>query len=241
VVAQARGGEGSVKSTSLSGPALARGDRRAVGAEVKAHAVAVGVDGVAARGLQPRRGRVVALRDAADREHVGRAVGARVGAIGPELDPPGGVVDAQRVAHAEAREMLLRARVPARRLAQRRRFHFELEYDDLVSRQRDAQARAAAAVEAQRELGAVGERLGEARGRDTLGDLELLGRDHALRELDELVADLALGAPDPEPPDQPPVAPHIDPERAPGDLDAQRGPRQHECVRDRRGVGRHAS
>ena len=63
-------GEGWVSSSTRSGPAALRADtRRALGAELEAHPVAVAadVDGVAARGLQPGHRRVVALRDPADR------------------------------------------------------------------------------------------------------------------------------------------------------------------------------
>ena len=70
MAAQAGGGRrlGEQLDVQRAGRA-ARRHRRALGAEVEAHPVAVAadVDGVAARGLQPGHRRVVALRDPADR------------------------------------------------------------------------------------------------------------------------------------------------------------------------------
>ena len=130
----------------------ARGDPRRL-VELEARAVGVGLapQRVAAAGLQERRGRVVALGDAAQLAHVGRAVGAGVRAIGAELDGAPGVVDAQRVARAEPGEALLRAGVPLDRQAQRRALGRELEHEVLGAGELDAQLRAAPAVERQRD------------------------------------------------------------------------------------------
>ena len=89
-------------------------------AEVEARAVALALEprGPAARRAHPRHGRVVALRDATDVEHVGRAVGARVAAVGAELDGTAGLVDVQAVAGAEPDEALLGMPLPGERVAQ---------------------------------------------------------------------------------------------------------------------------
>ena len=120
---------------------------------------------------------------------------------------------AARGARRARRSAPRRAR-PSRRRAQRSAVDRELKHDLVVEREREPQAPAAAAVEAQGEVGAVGQRLGERRGDDPLRQLELLGGDDAFRKPDELVADLAVGTPDPEAADQPPpVAAHVDGER----------------------------
>ena len=168
-----------MNSHSRSGPAArARGDDGLVVAELEAHpvAVAVGPHRVAARGLKPRRRRVVALRDAAVGEQVRRAVRPRVRAVGAELDRAAGVVDAQRVARAEPGEVLAGARVPVGRDPQRRAVDLELEQHAVGRRQRHPQAPAAPALERDGDLDAVGERLGDARRDDALGQPELLAR-----------------------------------------------------------------
>ncbi|MEA2218964.1 MAG: hypothetical protein QOJ35_1590 [Solirubrobacteraceae bacterium] len=213
-------------------------------AELEAHAVAVAVgpDRIAARGLKPRRGRVVALRDAPVGEQVRRAVRPGVRAVGAELDPASGMVDAQRVARAEAGEVLLRTGIPLRGDAQRRAVDLELEQDRVGLRHGHADATGTAALAAHGDLDAVGELLGDARGHDALGQPQGLARDDALGELDELILDHALDAPHAEPADQPPaVAAHVDGERVQADLDAQRPALQHEGASRRRGENRHCA
>jgi hypothetical protein len=224
--------------------ARTRRDDAAVVAELEAHPVAVALcpDAVAARGLQPRRGRVVALRDAADGEHLARAVGSGVRTVGAELDLVPGVVDAQRVARAQPGEALLGPGVPVGGQAQRLAVERELEEDGLRRGQRDPQPPAAPALAADGELGAVGQALGDAHRDDALGDLELLGRDDPLGELDELVADRAVGAPEAEPAQEPAAAAaHVDAERVLRDLDLDGLALEEQAVRHRCGVNRYGA
>ncbi len=98
-----------VNRWTFSGPDAGAAAQHDLVAEVQAHAVAVVLDPrrPPARAEHPRHRRVVALRDAADVEHVGRAVRAGVGAVGAELQRAAGLVDVQPVARAEADEALL--------------------------------------------------------------------------------------------------------------------------------------
>jgi hypothetical protein len=92
--------------------------RRAAGVgsvgEVARGAVAVGLypERIAAAGEEPGDGGVVALRDAADVEHVGRAIGARIAAVGAEPDAPPALVELLAMAGAEAGEALAGPGVP---------------------------------------------------------------------------------------------------------------------------------
>ena len=244
VAAQTGGGGGIAEQPQAQRPGTrAGGDDGPLDAELEAHPVAVPVrpDGVAARGLQPRRGRVVALRHAAVGEQVRRAVRAGVGAIGAELDRAAGVVDVQRVARAEPGEVLLGAAIPVGGEAQRLAVGFELEQHAVVGRQREPQATAATAFELDGQLDAVGQRLGDARRDDALGQLERLARHDALGELDEQVVDHALRDPHLQSADQPPaIAADVDGERMQGDLDAESPAIEQQGVADRRGLDRHA-
>ena len=90
--AQARGRAcAAVNRCRRSGPAAARAEISISSPSVELRAVPVGLQPrrPAARGEQPRHRRVVALRDAAEVEHVGRAVGAGVAAVGAEPRPSG--------------------------------------------------------------------------------------------------------------------------------------------------------
>ncbi len=154
------------------------------------------------------------------------------------------MIDAQGVAGAEPGEVLAGAPVPVGGEAQRLALELELEQHGLGGRQRDPQppAPAAGAAAADGELDAVGRMRHDARRHHALGDLELLGRDDALRELDELVADLAVGAPEPERADEPaPPAAHVDGARQLRDLNLQRLAFEDEGAGQRRGLDRHAS
>ncbi len=188
--------------------------------EVELDAVAVGLDpeGVAAAGEEPGDGGVVALGDAADLEHVGRAVGTGVATVGAEPDAPPGLVELFAVAGAEAGEALAGAGVPVGAGAEEGGARRELE-DDAIVVELDAEGA---------ELAAEGERTWRARFASPpaaafarLADpsqparpLQLLGRDHSLRQLDELVARFAGRRPQAEPADQPAAAaPDLERER----------------------------
>ena len=99
-----------VKKCTRSGPAARARREHDLVAEVEARPVPLGLDPrrPAPRAVDPRHRRVVALRDAAELEHVRRAVRAGVGAVGAELDAAAGLVDVQPVARAEPDELLLR-------------------------------------------------------------------------------------------------------------------------------------
>ena len=128
----------------------------------------------------PRDRRVVALRDAALVEHVGRAVGAGVAAVGAEPDRAPGLVDVQPVAGAEPRQTLLgvpRPREP------------EPAHRPLAGQRRSG-------IAAQLQDDMVGPGLGHPDLRAGLAEVEriaeFLTRDHALRPLHEVVVDLAV-------------------------------------------------
>ena len=193
--------------------------------ELEARAVGVGLapQRVAAAGLKERRGRVVALRDAAELAQLGRAVGPRVGAVGAQLDRAPGVVHAQRVARAQPGEALLGARVPLQRQAQRRALGRELEGHVLGAGEVDPQARPAPAVEVQVDQHPVRVLGGDRRRHHALGEAQALVGDHALGDLHEAIAHLALARPYGQRAQQPaPGAAHVDAQRREADLDAQR-------------------
>ena len=233
IAAQARrgGGVAEQRQPQRAG-ARARRDDRLLVAELEAHAVAVAVrpDGVAARGLKPRRGRVVALRDAAVGEQVRRAVGPGVGAIGAELDPPARVVDAQRMAGAEPGEVLARAAVPVGGDAQRLA---------LERRARASTVSAPGSVIDSRPQRPPSQRMASstpsASGSATLAATTRSGSPSSSRATTPSVnwmnrsSDLALDRPHAEPADEPPAAaPHVDARTA-----AARSPRAAGRVRAR--------
>ena len=168
----------------------------------------------AARGDCPRHRGVIALRDAALVEHVGRAVRPGVTAVRAEPHGAAGLVDVQPVARAEPGHALLRVARPRERqpahgpLAVRKtRVAAQLEHDVVGTRLRDLQLRAHG-VEVER----VADRL---------------GRDHALRPLHEVVVDLAVADPRLDRAEQAPaVAADGHPVR--GDLDLE--PRHHGII-----------
>ena len=233
VAAQAGDGRrvGEDVQAQRAGHAARRDPRRLVELEARAVGVGLAPQRVAAAGLQERRRRVVALRDAAELAQVGRAVGAGVGAIGAELHRAPGVVDAQRVARAEPGEALLRARVPLDGQAQRRALGRQLEHEVLGARELEAQLGAAAAVERQRDRrGALVGRRDGGRHR-ALGEAQALVGDHALGDLHEAVADLALARPHRQRAQQPaPGAAHVDAQRRERDLHAQGPVLEHEVA-----------
>jgi hypothetical protein len=194
-------------------------------AEVEARTVALALQprGPAARRAHPGDGRVVALRDAADVEHVGRAVGTRVAAVGAELDGAAGLVDVQAVTGAEPDEALLGMPLPSERGAQMARGGRELDGHVVGAGDPHAQARRAPVAEPERELPVV--QRARADGRDRVR--ERLGRDDALRELHELVVVLA-GVHDhaESADDAPAAAPDRDRERRMRDLDLERPARE---------------
>ncbi len=241
VVAQARDGRRVGEDVEPERPGgRARGHAGRL-VELEARPVRVGLapQRVAAARLQEGRRRVVALRDAAERAQIGRAVRARVRPIGAELDRAPGVVDAQRVASAEPREALLGARVPLDREPQRRAMGGELEDEVVVVCDLDEQLGAAPALQAQLQPSATPARLGDP-GRDgALGEAEPLVGDHALGDLHEAIAYLALAGPDAHRPQQPPPrAAHVDSQRREADLDAQRPQLEHACTVPRRPAAR---
>jgi hypothetical protein len=224
VAAQARERRGVGEDVQAQRPGdRARGDARGL-VELEARAVGVGLapQRVAATGLQERRRGVVALRDAAERAEVGRAVGPGVGAIGSELDGAAVVVDAQSVASAEPGEALLGARVPFDCEPERRAFGGELERQVLVAGELDAQLGAPAALQPQPEARGARGRVRDARGHRALGEAEALVGHDALGDLHEAVADLALARPHVQRAQQPPPGPaDVDAQRRQRDLDAQ--------------------
>jgi len=124
------------------------------------------------------------------------------------------VVDAQGVARPKPGEALLRARVPLDGQAQRGAIGRQLEHQVLGARELEAQLGAAAAVERQRDgrVALVGRR--DAGGHRALGEARALVGDHALRDLHEAIADLALGRRHSQPAQQPaPGAAHVDAQR----------------------------
>jgi hypothetical protein len=166
--------------------------RRAAGgyrdpvAEVELAAVSARLEPerVAAAREKPRHRGVVALGNAADVEHVGRTVGAGVAAIAAEPDAAPGLFHLLAVARAEAGEALPRPRLPVGSEAEGRRVDPQSDRQALV-RECQADRGARGAHPAAEPEPVRGRRL------DTLEahrPLELLGRDHALGELDELVA-----------------------------------------------------
>jgi hypothetical protein len=181
------------------------GDRHAV-AEVELHAVAAGFDPerVAAAREQPGDGRVVALRDAAHVEHVGRAVGTGVAPVGPEADAPAGLVELLAVARPEASEALAGTGLPLGAEPKAAGRRGQLDRDALV---------------VNLDLHVAGIR----RPRP----LQLLRGDHALGELDELVARLAGCRPEPHAADQAAPAPDLDGQRVALDRHPQGPPLQN--------------
>ena len=229
-------------SSRCSGPAAARVETEIRSPlEVEPGSVCVGLapDRVAAAGVKPRQRRVIALRDAALDEHLRRAVGGGVAAIGAELDVAARLVEPGAVTDSQADEALLRAAIPVERQPQRLAVGFELERDPVVAAQLEAQARRATAVQADRravhDLLVAGRPPGAQR---PLGGALLLARDHALGELQEVIGDRAVGHPHAGRADQPaPVATHRERERPQGDLDAQLAALEDELIGDR--VRRH--
>ena len=112
----------------------------------------------------PRHRRVVALRDAADVEHVRRAVRPRVGAVGAELQRPPRLVDVQPVARAEPDEALLG-------------MAGEHQPDPVDARRAPPRSRSSGTRDTRSTA-----RLGP-----SIGIVERLLRDHALGQLDELI------------------------------------------------------
>jgi hypothetical protein len=202
----------------------ARRDARGL-VELEARAVGIGLapQRVAAAGLQERRRRVVALRDAAELAHVRRAIRPGVGAIGAELHRATGVVDAQRMARSQPREALLGARVPFDGQAQRRAFGRQLEHEVLGAREVQTQLGAAPAVERQRDRRAALVGLRDGGRHDALGEAQALVGDHALGDLHEAVAHVALARPHRQRAQEPAPSPsHVDAQRREPDLHAQR-------------------
>ena len=181
-----------MNSVSRSGPARARAETTVlVVAELEAHAVAVAVaprprsrartEATARARSRPagrRRRRACPAGSRARCRRGRRRAGSR-GRRGRR---------AARGARRGRRSAPRRARPSRPRGAAARRRRSSSSSDGLVAGQRDrAAVRARPPSKRTRELDAVGERLGDARRDDALGQLELLGGDDALGELDELV------------------------------------------------------
>ena len=113
----------------------------------------------------------------------GRAVGAGVGAVGAELDPPAGVVDGRRVARAEAREPLPRRARPLDAEPQRRAIRAQLEHDVAVVREREPQDGRPPAAQRELDVQLVLTRVRDLGVDRALGEAELLARDQPLLSL----------------------------------------------------------
>jgi hypothetical protein len=151
-------------------------------------------------------------------------VRSQVGAVRPELVVGTGVVDACAVARPQPVERLAGALVPLQRQSQRRGGPtacggvcpgFEHERHALIGRAH-VQPGSPPALQRQRQPPVL--LVGDVH--DLLGDLALLARHHALRQLDEAVVHRAVARPDPKVADQAPaVAADVDAKRRMADLD----------------------
>ncbi len=244
-LAQPRGRRRGAQQLERERAGLRPGRDRDPLAEIEAAAVGLGAHphAVAPAREQPRHRRAVALRDAAGGEHLRRAVGPGVAAIGAELHGPAGLVELRSVARAEPDEPLLRAAVPLEGQPQRIAARLEDERDALGAGQFDPQPPAAAPVEAERERRARRRALDHLGPHRALVRLELLAGDDALGELDEVIVDGAIGDPGAAGADQPsPAAAQREAERSQLDVDLERPAGQCQPVGDsghRRGGGSH--
>jgi hypothetical protein len=189
-------------------------------AQVQLDAVAVRLDPerVAAAREEPRDRRVVPLRDAAHLEHVGRAVGSRVAPVGTEPHVATRLVELLTVARAEAGEALAGPRLPVGAEPERARLRREPDRHALVLQPEAHHAELAA----QNGVALRDHRAHVPRRPEPPRPLELLRREHALGELDELVAGLAGRGPEPHAPDLTAPAADLDGERIEGHGHAQR-------------------
>jgi hypothetical protein len=207
-----------------------RGDRDPFAAEIEARAVAVAraPHAITPAGEQPWHRRAVALGNAALGEHLGRAVGPRVVAIGAELDVATGLVQPRMMAQPEAHQALVGAALPVQAESQRIILGRQRQRHPLVGCQLDRQTRDPASVEAQSEHDPVLVESDRRRGHRALDGRALLAGEHALGELQELVADLSVDGPRAARAQQRPPGPADDePERPEGHLHPQRGRLQH--------------
>jgi hypothetical protein len=135
------------------------------------------------------------------------------------------------VARAEADEPLVGATVPLQREPQRGAVGLESQLDPIVGNELDPEPHVTAAVQRQRQFDArfrCGEDLGVACG---LERCQLLVRDHALGQVDELIVHGALGDPGAAVAHQPAsVASDREAERPRRDLHAQRTALQQQLL-----------
>ena len=184
----------------------AGGDRHSV-SEVELRAVPFRLEPerIAAAGEQPRGRGVVAHGNPADLEHVGRALRARVAAVGPEPHPAAGLVELLPVAGAEAGEALLGPRLPFDAQPEWLGVCTGSDQDPSVLQRHRHEYRALAAERAA-ELDPT-RNFAEHLGPGEVGDpVDLLVGEHSLGHLDELVARRAVGRPQPEAANQPALA-----------------------------------
>ncbi len=239
VVAQACGGrrvEDEVQS-ERSGRGANRGRDRIGEPQLDPGTVGLEPQRPAMARQQPRHRGVVALRYSPDIEQLGRAVGARVAAIRPELEDPPALIEPLAVAGTEAGQPLVGIGRPARAEPERVVPCRELDHDPIALRKRDLDrarpsARCARLDPQLLRPGVLARQLVE-----RLGILALLFREHALRERDQPIVPGAGLGPHPEVANHAPIAPpYVEPERLREQLHPQgaTGKRQrHGASRDR--------
>ncbi len=203
--------------------APARRDRYPFPGQLEPGSVRPGVEEgrVAPARQQPRHRCAVALRNAARGQHLGRAIGTDVSAVGTQLHVAAALVELSAVTRAEADEPLPGATVPVDPEAQRRPVDRELQRNVILVGQIQAQAPVAIAAQPEPQQNAVLGALEQLCPSSTCHQRAFLGGNDALGEVDELIANLALGCPHSPGTDQAPARPaNRDRERAQVHVDA---------------------
>ena len=176
---------------------------------------------------QPRRWDVVALGDPALGQHVLRAVGTRVAAVGPEPDAPPALVERQAVPGAKAGQALLVGGSPAGLEAEWLRVAPQLHQNLLRGRDRHAhvgRARTRGGAERDRRARVMRIVLDD-RGGHRLQLAPGLLRDDALGDLDQALAAGAAAQPEPQVIHHRPPGPvDGDPQRIERDLNGESSP-----------------
>ncbi len=202
--------------------------------------VGFGPDRVAAARVEERNRGAVTLGDPALGQELRRAVGARVAPVGPELDAPPGLVEGDGVPSTQPDEVLPGPGVPVGGQPQRLAVRLELDHQVVGSDQADPEPGLPPAAHPHSQAHPVRAAADQPCPYRMLGEGEVLVGDHPLGELDEEIADPAVGNPEAQlaqQPRAPPADGHR--ERPQDDLDAEQTVLEYDLVGGRRSASRH--